>query len=212
MTPAGHPHASPPPPTRATAAIRDELASLLQRQPKTAVPVGRILGFLGEVERELASANARASTPGRARGPRRAEVVSHYRVEGGLRSSRDAALAEHRTSGAQPFRCPWEVYQAAARELGAAGGDGMSFNELYRRVNKRLGVRIPIYRIRMCLRFWDTANITQHWLKRFGPTDSAARAPGGFAAEARRAWERALTQPVVPRSGARPHDPARLRR
>lgn len=197
--PSPTPHAPSP---RAIAAVRDELVGLLERVPGSAQAVAKVLRLVGDLERELEAAHAQAAMPIRSRGPRRSEVVSHYRVEGGVRGDRSEALAEHRSSGAQPFRCPWRIYEAAARELSSAA-DGIGFEDLHARVNKRLGKEIPIYRIRMCLRFWAAAQVVEHWLKVFKPVHRAG-ARGGFAAEAKKAWDRARAEPIRPQPRKHP--------
>lgn len=197
LTPSPH-----PPPPRAIAAMRDELVGLLERIPGSGGAVAKLMRLLGDLERELEAAHARAEAPQRSRGPRRTEVVSHYRVEGGVRGDRSEALAEHRSSGAQPFRCPWRIYEAAARELSAAT-DGMGFEDLHARVNKRLGEEVPIYRIRMCLRFWAAAETVEHWLKVFKPIHRAG-ARGGFIAEAKWAWDRARAESIRPQPRKHP--------
>lgn len=193
---AGHFAATSALPPRTIAAIRDELTGLLERQPNSSATVAKVLRLLAELERELDAAHARAAAPPRSRGPRQTEVVSHYRVEGGVRGDRTEALAEHRSSGAQPFRCPWRIYQVVAGEL-ATSGEGVGFVELHGRVKKRLRGEVPIYRIRMCLRFWEAAGIAKHWLKAFKPVQRAG-ARGGFVADAKHAWERARKEPVKP--------------
>lgn len=171
--------------------MRDELVGLLERDPQSASSVAKVMRMLGDLEKELEALRPREA-PARSHGPRKAEVVSHYRVENGVRGDRSEALAEHRSSGAQPFRCPWRIYEATAREL-ADATDGIGFDDLH----KRVGKEIPIYRIRMCLRFWEAAGIVQHWLKVFRPIHRAG-ARGGFMAEAKKAWELARTDEIRP--------------
>ena len=176
--------------------MRDELVAMLERVPGSAPSVAKVMRLLADLEKELEAAHARAEVPPRSGGPRKTEVVSHYRVENGVRGDRSEALAEHRSSGAQPFRCPRRIYEAAAREL-AGPSEGIDFDDLHERVNKRLGEAIPIYRIRMCLRFWEVAGIIGHWSKVFKPIHHAGTR-GGFTAEAKRAWDRARSEPIVP--------------
>lgn len=185
-------------PSRTITELRGHLVALLERQPKSAPTVAKALRLLDQLDGQITAANAASHAAGRVRatGPRKSEVVSHYRVEPGQRGDRAAALAEHRTSEAQPFRCPWEVYLATAKEL-AAAPDGIGFDDLHARVNKRLGETVPIYRVRVCLRFWETAGIVEHWLKVFKPIHLVG-ARSGFVAESKLAWERAERESVCP--------------
>ncbi len=171
--------------------IRRNTVEALSAQPKLAKPAAQILKDIDVVEsavrdlaRDLAIDNPRSGKP------RKTAVVSHYTVEQ-MPSEGQDALAEHRTSGAQPFRCPKETYLAVAKIIAGAMAP-MKFNNLQSAADSRMGRAVPAYQLRLCLRFWATAGLLQHRRARFAPLQS-----GGFEAAAGTALKTVAGRPLV---------------
>jgi hypothetical protein len=174
-------------PYRTIAEIRRLLSGLLEGRVQTGPTIGRALRLVEDLE----AAVRHAGGAGRAGGPRAPVVVTGYTVESGKRGDRSPALLEHRSSGAQPFRCPRPVYDAIAEEL-AGDSSPMAFKDLHKRVNKRLSQPTPIYQIRMCLRCWIDKGLALHGATRFSPVDSAS-----FMSKSKALWD------VMARAGPR---------
>jgi hypothetical protein len=67
-------------------------------------------------------------------------------------------LCEYRVGGrAQPFCCPREDYDVAAKTL-AELNDWTQFDDVKSLVNEQTGQTQPDYLIRLCLRFWQAAD------------------------------------------------------
>ena len=96
-------------------------------------------------------------------------------------------LTERRPSGSQPFRCPRDAYDAAARVL-AGAAEPLHFDELLEGLNRETGERQADYRLRVCLRFWIGHGLVERFRTRYRAKDAAA-----FAEQSRAAWEKART-------------------
>jgi hypothetical protein len=171
--------------------IRRTTVEALSAQPKLAKPAAQILKDIDVVEsavqdlaRDLAIDNPRSGKP------RKSEVISHYTVEP-MPSEGQVALTEHRTSGAQPFRCPKETYFAVAKIIAGAMAP-MKFNDLQSAADSRMRRAVPAYQLRLCLRFWATAGLLQHRRARFAPQQ-----PSGFEVAAGNALKTVASRPLV---------------
>ena len=172
-----------PDPNQTVAEIRSRLGRLLRDGDVPGPAAGQLLQLLGRLEKDIAALRESARSGSRTPGPRKAEAVAGYTVEPGQRGDREVALCEHRTSGAQPFRCPRHIYDAVARELAVADGP-IGFAELHRRLRKSLGKDAVNYRVRMCLRCWIREGLVSHVTTRFIPSE-----PRSFKAKAKALWE-----------------------
>ena len=86
-----------------------------------------------------------------------AAAVSHYDIEP---SRVGLAVAEHRSTGAEPFRCPIPIFEAtvaALHELKSA-----KFDRLAERVTGTLGEQPPAYQIRTAVRFLKCLGLVDH--------------------------------------------------
>lgn len=172
----------------ALARVRRTTVDVLSSQPRTAKAAASILRDLDTIERSVRAVteNLTIENP-RVGKPRKAEVVSHYTIEE-MPSHGGDALTEHRTSGAQPFRCPKDVYDAVAKVLASAIAP-VKFAEVQKGVETRLKRVVPIYQIRLVLRFWSTVGLVQHRRARFMARDSSrieSESGAFFAGVARR--------------------------
>lgn len=172
-----------PDPNQTVAEIRDRLGRLLRDGDLTGSAAGQLLQLLGRLDKDIAALRESARSGSRTPGPRKPEAVEGYTVEPGQRGNREVTLCEHRSSGAQPFRCPRSVYDAVAQQLASAGAP-TAFADLHRRLKKSLGSEAVNYRVRMCLRCWIREGLVSHAATRFSPTE-----PRSFQAKARALWE-----------------------
>jgi hypothetical protein len=155
----------------ALARVRRTTVDVLSSQPKTAKAAASILRDLDTIERSVRAVTEDLTIENpRVGKPRKAEVVSHYTIEE-MPSHGGNALTEHRTSGAQPFRCPKDVYDAATKVLATAIAP-VKFAEVQKGVETRLKRVVPIYQIRLVLRFWSTAGLVHHRRARFVARDA----------------------------------------
>ena len=175
----------------ALARIRRTTVDALSKQSTLGKHIAQILKDIDVVEaavrefaRDLTIENPRAGRP------RDAEVVSHYSIEH-MPSEGEDALAEHRTSGAQPFRCPRETYMTAAKVVASAVAP-LKFSDLLNSVQSRLNRKVPAYQLRLCLRFWSTTELIQHRRARFVP-----RQPSTFERVAARSFKDLVKAPVL---------------
>lgn len=156
-----------------TRSIRDELQTLLIEDPKHAARIGGVLKKLSALEESLDEIVTAAATKKEHR-PVPAAAVSHYTIE---RSRSGLAISEHRSTDAEPFRCPIPVHEttvAALHELQHA-----KFNELSERVASLLGEKPPIYQIRTSVRFLKCLDLLDHERARF-----TVKAPKTFRRDA----------------------------
>jgi hypothetical protein len=151
---------------QAYARIRRSAAEILDACPQSARAVAAILRDIDRIETAADNLEDHliANNP-RAGKPRKAEVVSHYSVEA-MPSSGEPALTEHRTSGAQPFRCPKYVYDATASVL-QGRMDPLKFDDIQRGVGSSIKGEVPIYQIRLALRFLSLVGLVNHRRARF---------------------------------------------
>lgn len=150
-----------------------------------AAEILRCLGALDEIHRAAVSGAAGrpegtvAQAPSRPRGRRHGSNT--YRIE---RLNRGLFLAEYRSLERQPFRCPQDAYEAAARIV-ARQNAPTSFGALHGELSKEMGGPQPDYLLRTCLRFWLNTNppLVQKIRSRYGPVRRSS-----FARDARARW------------------------
>lgn len=139
-----------------TKSIRNDLLSLLLDAPEHTKPIGVVLKQVSVLEEHLDEAAASRSGK-KEHSPTPADAVSHYDIEP---SRSGPAIAEHRSTGAEPFRCPiptFEATVAALHELKSA-----KFDQLAERVTGNLGEKPPAYQIRTAVRFLKCLRLVDH--------------------------------------------------
>lgn len=144
-----------------TRSIRDGLQSLLLNAPEHAQPIGRVLKQLSTLEVHLDQI-AGSRSGNKDHRPVPAEAVSHYDIEW---SRSGEAIAEHRSTDAEPFRCPVPAFEAtviALHELKTA-----KFDQVAQKVTEVMGQEPPVYQIRTALRFLKCLGIVSHERARF---------------------------------------------
>lgn len=158
--------------------------------PKSGEHVKQAIALLDKADRTI----ARGPTVRAARPRVRGDSVEEYRIEP---SERGLCLTEVRSTGAQPFRCPREIYDAVVEVL-AGAEDGVSFEELRKQASKRLQQNPPppIYLFRIVLRFLKFRELIQHAGRRFRPTLPSSK----FDEATRRAWRQVEDAPFRPGS------------
>lgn len=139
-----------------TRSIRNELQSLLLDAPEHAKPIGRVLKRVSAIEEHLDEIAASRSGKKEHR-PVPAAAVSHYDVEP---SRSGLAIAEHRSTGAEPFRCPIPTFEATVAALDKL--TTAKFEQLAEAVAGVLGEPPPAYQIRTAVRFLKCLNLVDH--------------------------------------------------
>ena len=187
--------------------IRRATVDALATAPTIAKLAAGILKDVDEVERAYRAVAERLTLDNpRVGRPRKAAVVSHYAVEA-MPSHGGDGLTEHRTTGAQPFRCPKDVYDAAATVLSGSARP-VKFDEVQKGVQVRLRRKVPSYQVRLVMRFWSVKGLLQHRRARFVSSDPSrleAEASRLFAAMGKRPEmvQRDMSEPFSRASTAR---------
>lgn len=129
-------------------------------------------------------ASRAGGVPRRGRSP---EPAARFVVE---RTRRGAYLTEHFSSARLPFRCPESVYEAAVQVMDEIRKP-TPFEEILFAVRKSSGQSLPDYLLRVCIRFWLSAEppLIEKVHARYRPTR-----PAQFGREARRAWKQLAEQ------------------
>jgi hypothetical protein len=142
--------------------------------------VAEMLDLFQVLEEQVPDGGERITTTGR-----RNRVIE-YRVE---TFHDEEVLSEYRENIAHPFRCKKDTYDAAAAVLGESA-EPLTFEDIAKRVNKKLGTKPATHTLRAALRFW---------MKTIPPLISRAHskyAPHGdepIKASAAAAWQRERT-------------------
>jgi len=168
--------------------LRDVFARLAVRCRDSGDLVEQGLTILNASERSRRQATSGAGPDRRSK---RGHAISEYRIEPGAEGD---MLVEVRSTGAQPFRCPEEIFKVTAEVL-ADVENPISFDELRKRASRALkntsGLQPPIYLFRVVLRFLKIKHLLQHSGRRFRPS-----AKGNFTDAAQRAWRQTHREPL----------------
>ena len=172
--------------------LRTSLIKVLRNSPEAREPICDALELIEalqqqmEAKRNPESGEGPAGRQGRGRksegeaAPQQAYFVQE--------TGEGEFLTERRPSGAQPFRCPRDAYEAAARVL-AGAGEPVHFEELLEGLNREMGERQADYRLRVCLRFWLARGLVERFRTRYRAKDSS-----GFVERVRGEWEKARSK------------------
>jgi hypothetical protein len=183
-------------PSAAFSQLRFSLIKVLRNSPESREPICDALELIEALQQQVESkrnpdvASAPAAAPTRAGGRRSsdardastASLQEHF-----VQTTHEGEfLTERRPSGSQPFRCPRDAYDAAARVLEEAD-QPLHFDDLLDRLNTAMGQRQADYRLRVCLRFWVARNAVERFRTRYRVTPHDAP----FSARAQSLWEAA---------------------
>lgn len=159
--------------------LRTSLIKVLRNSPEAREPICDALELIETLQQQMeAKRNPDAGTKARPGAPAGQEYVVQETVEGPF-------LTERRPSGSQPFRCPKEAYDAAARIL-AEAGEPLHFEEIHERLNAAMGDRQADYRLRVCLRFWAGQKVVERFRTRYRAVNAET-----FLDDAARLWSEA---------------------
>lgn len=147
---------------------REELTAILMDTPSLAPRVARALTALQVIERSLVP-DGEDRPAARRQGPKVAKAVEGYRVE---RSPDGGVLAEFRSTGAEPFRCPKQFVDATAAELQRLRQS--KFKGLHEAIEEAVGDRVPDYHIRTALRWMKHEGLIRHEKTRFSAATGAS--------------------------------------
>jgi hypothetical protein len=160
--------------------LRTSLIKVLRNSPEAREPICDALELIESLQQQVET-KRNPDAPAKPRSATTQEYVVLETVDGPF-------LTERRPSGSQPFRCPKEAYDAAARIL-ADATEPLHFDEIHQRLNAAMGGRQADYRLRVCLRFWVAQKVVERFRTRYRATG-----PGAFPDDANRLWSHAATQ------------------
>jgi len=179
---------SPSQPGEALARIHGALADLLRTAPQSAVVVAEILDLLEEIDRDRQRVRlARTPSGQRDLRPRRGDAVEGYEIQD---TPRGQVLIERRYHTPNDFRCPKDVYDAAAQVM-EGQAEPMGFDQILSATAEQLGYTPADYLCRICLRFWLAQNqpLVLRARAKYQPTS-----PRRFVQQAQQAWKKLAEQ------------------
>lgn len=164
--------------------LRTSLIKVLRNSPESRVPICDALELVEALQQKIEAKRNPDAPPSRA-GPRAGgDAGTGGAQEYLIQSTHEGQfLTERRPSGSQPFRCPKDAYEAAARVIAEADGP-LHFEDIHDRLNRAMGERQADYRVRVCLRFWLNHRVIERFRTRY-----RAKEPGGFFKQAMGLWE-----------------------
>jgi len=130
-----------------------------------------------EIDHEIRNAERRGSEPRKK--PKKAARVIGYAIEEGRSGP---AIAEYRSGGAAPFRCPKDIFKLVAQAMDK-GPQVQRFSEIFEYVESQIDYQLPDYQARVAIRFLAHHHIVDHARARFSRTDK-----GNIARAAIKAW------------------------
>jgi hypothetical protein len=143
------------------------------------IKLRRLLNHLSDqIDAELRLAERRGFAP---RGkPKLAKTVTGYSIE---QSRQGLALSEHRSTGAAAFHCPRYAYDTVAMAI-EQGPVIQKFESIRDSTAELLGDDIPIYWVRVAVRFFVSRGMLKHARARFEPVPCR-----GFMESANAVWK-----------------------
>jgi hypothetical protein len=178
-------------PSAAFSQLRFSLIKVLRNSPESREPICDALELIEALQQQVESKRnpdaAAPVTPARVgrRSPETRDAPAASLQEHFVQTTHEGEfLTERRPSGSQPFRCPKDAYDAAARVLEQAD-QPLHFDDLLDRLNAAMGQRQADYRLRVCLRFWVARNAVERFRTRYRVTPDAAP----FSARAQSLWD-----------------------
>ena len=165
--------------------LRTSLIKVLRNSPESREPICDALELIESLQQQMEAKrnpdrSERSETPRPARGE---AAGQQYVIQ---RTHEGEFLTERRPSGSQPFRCPKDAYDAAAKLL-AQTAEPLHFEDLLERLNEAMKERQADYRLRVCLRFWTAKGTVERFRTRYRALERET-----FVAEAEGLW-RALS-------------------
>jgi len=131
-----------------------------------------------EIDHEVRNAERRGREPRKK--PKKAVAVVGYAIEQGRFG---IALAEHRSGGAAPFRCPKDIFEIVAKAMDE-GPEIQRFQEIFDFVESQIDFELPDYQVRVAIRFLAHRHIVDHARARFSRTGK-----GNISRAATKAWK-----------------------
>lgn len=163
---------------------RAEAAQMLADCPRAQARVTRLIQLLGQIEDTWHEGGV---APKPKRTSSRGATITGYSVEDW---QAEPHLVEKRDSGAQPFRTPKDHYDAVVDIL-ATANEPMRFEEIRVLAAKQLGFEsddeLPIYRLRIVMRFLDRLGLLKHESRQYRRSSSAR----SFTSAASKEWKSA---------------------
>lgn len=167
--------------------LRTSLIKVLRNSPESREPICDALELIEALQQQMeAKRNPEAGEPAGGRKAGKGEGEKQHQEYVVQDTGEGQFLTERRPSGSQPFRCPKDAYEAAARVL-AGAGEPLHFDELLEGLNREMGERQADYRLRVCLRFWLASGLVDRFRTRYRAKEAA-----GFVDRARAEWDRAV--------------------
>lgn len=161
--------------------LRSSLIKVLRNSPESREPICDALELIESLQLQRDAKRDPDSPPVRPQKAARKELAAGDYV---LQTTEEGQfLTERRPSGSQPFRCPKDVYEAAAEVL-AEAREPLHFEEILERLNKATGERQADYRLRVCLRFWLSHQVVERFRTRYRAIEA-----GGFLQAAKGLWD-----------------------
>jgi hypothetical protein len=161
--------------------IHSALADLLRTAPQSAGVVAEILELLGQMERhsQRERQTQKPAASGKVRA-RRGRAVDGYEIED---SPRGPMLIERRYHTPKDFRCPWDVYNAAAHAM-QGQTEPLGFDQIHAATGKQMVYMPADYLCRLCLRFWISRRLVIRSRAKYQPAS-----PRRFVHQAQQAWK-----------------------
>jgi hypothetical protein len=158
--------------------LRTSLIKVLRNSPEAREPICDALDLIETLQQQM-EAKWNPDAPAK---PRSSSAGQEYVVQ---QTPDGPFLTERRPSGSQPFRCPKDAYDAAARII-AQATEPLHFEEIHDRLNAAMGNRQADYRLRVCLRFWTGQKVVERFRTRYRAVNSET-----FLQDCERLWAQA---------------------
>jgi hypothetical protein len=161
--------------------LRTSLIKVLRNSPEAREPICDALELIETLQLQRdTKRNPDAAPPPQAAPVSKETSIQDYLIQ----TTREGEfLTERRPSGSQPFRCPKEAYQAAAKIL-AQTREPLHFEDLLQRLSTETRQRQADYRLRVCLRFWLSHKLIERFRTRYRALD-----PEHFYQQASELWK-----------------------
>lgn len=148
--------------------LRTSLIKVLRNSPEAREPICDALELIEtlQLQRDTKRNPDAEQTPAAAPAAKETSTQDYL-----IQTTREGEfLTERRPSGSQPFRCPKDAYQAAAKIL-AQAREPLHFEDLLQRLSSEMGERQADYRLRVCLRFWLSHQLIERFRTRYRAVD-----------------------------------------
>jgi hypothetical protein len=171
------------------ARVRQLLTRVLRESAESREPVAEIFDLLEKLDHDFRTVtdDTTINDVSKEKGRYRRNKPKKYQIE---RHRGGYFLAEHRVGGRQPYLCPRDVYEAFTVVM-AETKEPTHFEVLLEAVNEQLGRATPDYLLRVCIRFWMSADqpLIERTRTRYKPVRLST-----FASDAKRLWRKLIPQ------------------